>query len=133
MSAESVIYALLSQASAVTAVVGARIYPLQVPQEDELPALVYEHISSTPLDRLDAASAYNLAQTRISVSCVSTDYAVLKAVLRDVRTACHYQRGLIGGVQVVSILPGGTGPDLRDADDPLYSQSVDFLITHHEP
>jgi len=133
MAAEKVVYALLSQASAVTALVGARIYPLQVPQDEDLPAITYQVISAVELDRLDAASAYTLTQTRISVAWVDTDYARLKTGLKAVRAACWYARGAIAGVQVVSVLPGGTGPDLRDTDMALFSQSVDFLITHHEP
>lgn len=133
MAAEKAIVSLLGAAGPVTALVGTRIYPLQVPQDAVLPALVFETISDTPLDRLDAAAAYNLVQARISVSVVASHYADVKAVLSAVRAACRYQRGLLGGVQVVSVLPDGTGPDLRDPDMALYSQSVDFLVTHHEP
>lgn len=133
MAAEKVIYALLTGAGPVTALVGDRIYPMQIPQDAVLPAIAYEHVDANPLPRLDAAAAYDLTQARVAVSVVSTSYADVKAVLAQVRAACKYQRGAIGGVQVVSVLPGGTGPDLRDTDMALYSQSVDFLITHHEP
>lgn len=133
MSAEKVIYALLSQASAVTALVGTRIYPLQVPQEDPLPAIAYASISdvraSVPLD--DTASS-RTETSRIEVSVIAATYPQVKALLPLIRSACHGFRGTVVGVQVGRISAELTGPALRDDDQSLFSQSIDFLVLTYQ-
>ena len=55
-----------------------------------------------------------------------------KALVEAVRLALTYQRGTFAGVYVGSILRAGIGPDMRDDDMQVFSQSLDFLVTHHE-
>lgn len=132
MRAEKVINTLLNAASGVTALVGARIYPLQLPQDSVLPALVYEHVVSTELTTIDAASAYALMQARIEVTVLAKDYATQKTLIEEVRKALNYQRGVVAGVSVASIVRDTLGPDLRDDDLQVYSQAIDFHVTFKE-
>lgn len=53
MSAESSLYAILSTAAGVTALVGARIYPDVVPDQQAVPYIGYERVASTPAATLD--------------------------------------------------------------------------------
>lgn len=46
MSAESDVYAALSGAAAVTAIVGSRIYPDVVPQEQNIPSIAYARVGT---------------------------------------------------------------------------------------
>jgi hypothetical protein len=133
MLAEAAIRALLMQASAVTTLVGSRCYPLQLPQDCPLPALVTEHISTVDASTINSTNPFGLVQSRISVTAIALTYPVVQQMLDVVRVACTFQRGLIGGAQVVSVLRAGVGPAQRDADAELFSQSIDFLVTHHEP
>lgn len=132
MRAEKVITALLNAASGVTALVSDRIYPPPLPQGVALPAVSVEHISTVDLPTIDANAGYNLVQTRIEVTAIAKDYPTQKALLEQVRTAITFQRGTIAGVQVVSILRGSVGPDIRDDDMQLFTQSIDFLVTLRE-
>lgn len=132
MHAEKVIHTLLAGNAPLTAVVpAASIYPHTVPQGVALPALGVTFIDAIELPTVDAGT-YALKQARISITVHAPDYVVQKAVLALARTAVRYQRGVVSGVPVASIVGAGDGPDLRDDDPPIYRQSLDFLVTFTE-
>ena len=133
VDAESAIYTLLSGASAVTALVGPRIYNGELPQGVAMPAVGYTHISTVPVPALDAFAAYVLVRSRIEVVALAKDLVGMKDLLRKVRAACNYQRGVINGVQVNSILRELEGPTTRNSDMTLFAQTIDFMVTWQEP
>lgn len=130
MSAEAAVYALLSAAPAVTALVGDRIYPGQLPEGEPLPALVIEHISSVRLGRLDAQAETHPTQTRMQVNLIANQYRVLKAMRDAVTSALQFKRGALGGGAVIAILPDQAGPDLADPALGTFFQPLDFLVVH---
>lgn len=132
MRAEKVVKTLLGNAAGVTALVATRVYPGPIPQGTTLPAISYEHISTVPLQTLDASAGFNLVRTRIEVTAVAKNYSDQKALIEEIRKALEYQRGIIAGVEVIAILRESAGPDLRDDDMQLYTQAVDFMVTHRE-
>lgn len=130
MSAEKVIHTLLTAASAVTTVVNSRIYPAELPQNSVLPALIVSHMTSVTLPTIDAIAAYTVVQSRVEVTILTKDdYPALKSLLKKVRQACEYQYGSISGIQVISITRDLVGPDARDSDLGVFSQTIDFLVT----
>ena len=134
MRAEKVINALLNAASGVTALVANRIYGGgQLPQGTALPAIVVEHVSSNELTTIDANAAFGLMKARIQVTVLAKNYVDQKAVLEQVRIACNYQRGVIATVRVITVLRDTVGPDQRDDDMQVYTQSIDFQVTYQEP
>ena len=137
MRAEKAVRYLLANASAVTSLLGETtangIHPGQAPENALLPLLVVEFVSGQELSTIDATSAFGLNQARISVSAVAKGYPAMKTLLEQVRVALNYQRGTFNGVRVVSIIRDSVGPDLRDDDRQLYSQSIDFSVTYQEP
>lgn len=135
MRAEKVIRSLLTAASGVTTLVADRVYPSPLPAGTALPACVVEHVDTIELTTVDANSAYGLVRSRIQVSVLAKDYPTQKALLDEVRKACNYQRGVVAGVRVVLVQRDTVGPDGYSADDDrtVYSQSIDFQVTHQEP
>lgn len=133
MYAEKALRALLMQASAVTAIVGDRAYPVTLPQGCAWPALVLTNISTVPLQTLDAAAAYGLMRGRVQVTAMAATYSELKTLVAAVVAACNYQRGVIASVRVTSVVREFIGPDLRDDDRSVCTQSVDFVVTFQEP
>jgi hypothetical protein len=130
MSSEAVTYALLSGAAAITAIVGARIYPVQLPLAQPTPAIVYEPVSTWRPGALDAYAATHLERARVQVNVLSADHSVLMSIRAAVMAAMQFQRGVIGGVTVHSVLPGGEGNAQYDADLRLYFQPLDFILTY---
>lgn len=131
MRAEAVVKALLSAYPGVTALVSSRIQPAPLPETLALPALAMRHISTTDLPTIDALS-YGLTRSRIEVTAVAKTYPVQKQLLEQVRLALQYQRGTVAGYEVVTIVRDNVGPDLRDDDKQIFSQSVDFILTLKE-
>lgn len=132
MRAEKAVVALLNAAPWVTALVDTRIYPPPLPQHVALPALAVTHISTVDMPTMDANAGYNLAQSRIEVTAIAKDYATQKNLIEQVRLALQHQRGTFNDVSVVAILRAGVGPDIRDDDMQVFTQSIDFLVIHHE-
>ncbi len=132
MRAEKVIRSLLVATPALNAVVESRIYPAPAPQATTLPCVTYAHVSTVVLPTISASGAYSLVQSRIDVSAITKTYAQQKALIEAIRIALDYQRGVIAGVEVISVIRGSIGPDARDDDLTLYSQSIDFLVTLRE-
>lgn len=133
MAAYEAIRALLFQDSAVTTLVGDRIYPVQLPQDCAMPAVVHEEITGVELPTLDATSDYALNQDRIQVTVFAATYTQAKTLREACVAACRFKRGLIAGLQVAHIVRGPIGPDLRDDDRRVSYQSVDFVVTYQNP
>lgn len=134
MSASKVVYALLSGAGPVTAIVGAgagaRIYPVLLPQGKAPPAIVHEVISANRTGAIDAYAPTHLTVSRVQVNLITTDYPALLLLLEATKAAMQFQRGVFGGVTVHSVLHAGEGPVQYDQQLALYTQPIDFLITH---
>lgn len=134
MSASKIVYALLSSAGPVTAIVGlgaaARIYPVLLPQGMAVPAIVFEVISADRRGAIDAYAPTHLTQSRVQVNLITTDYPALLLLLEAIKAAMQFQRGVFNGVTTHSVLHAGEGPVQYDQQLALYTQSIDFLITH---
>lgn len=134
MSAEAVIYALLSTDDDVTAAVGTRIYPEMLPEGRPAPALVYRLISQVQQDDVALDQAVQLMTARIQVDAIASNesYAARKALLLAVRRACHAQRGTIAGVAGVVVRALFEGPDLQHERAGLSSGSIDFQVVFQQ-
>ena len=132
MSAEAVMYALMTGAGPVTAIVSTRIYPVVLPQNVAMPALVLEHISTYRPPVIDAYAGTHMAQTRIQCNCLAVDHTTCRSLATAVRQAAQFQRGTIAGVLVHSVLHAGEGPATYDADSGVFHQPVDFIVTYQQ-
>lgn len=132
MSADAVIYSLLSGAAGVTALVSTRIYPAVAPEGTAMPLIAFELVSSVRMPRIDAQAADHLVRARVQVNLLAVGYAGIKALRAAVVAACQFQRGTIASVTVVSVLPDGDGPITFDSDLGLFHQPIDFMITLFE-
>ena len=131
MSASKVVYALLSGAGSVTAVVPVdRIHPIYLPQGKGVPAIVYEPISAMRTGAIDAYATTHLTVERMQINLIATDYPQVLALLELVKAALQFQRGVFGGVTVHSVLHAGEGPVQYDQQLGLFSKPIDFFITH---
>lgn len=131
MSVESITYALLSGAGAVTSVAGTRVYPQFIPQGTAMPAVCYEVISVNRINKINAVGASHLTRSRVQVNVISPDMTQALALRSAVIEALEHQRGPIGGSVVHSILHGGESASY-DEQLSLFTRSVDFLITFED-
>lgn len=127
-----VIRSLLVASAATTEVVPVeRIVAGVVPVDTALPALSITHISTTPIGALDAAAEFSLVRTRVQVTVMTKEYPAGKELADIVRRACNFERGLIAGIDVVSVMRDTVGPDYQDQAGTHFG-SVDFMVTYHE-
>lgn len=82
---ETDIYTVLSTSTAVSAQVGNRIYALTRPQDDALPAVVYQRVSTSPVVSMLGDSG--LDSVRIQISCYARTLFEAKSLSTAVRTA----------------------------------------------
>ena len=92
----------LEDDTGVGALIGDRIYPLQVPQDAELPALAYQIITDRYEVTHDQRS--ELSRARVQFTHVGTTYTALKSLSEAVRDALHQFTGDLGGVVVTGCL-----------------------------
>jgi hypothetical protein len=69
---ETSLYAVLSGNSAITAIVGTRIFPLTVPEDWNLPALTYQVISSVSHPTFSTAGEQRI---RVQIDCWADTYS----------------------------------------------------------
>lgn len=131
MDARTAIYALLSADAAVGAIVSTRIYPTVVPQDQPMPALVYQRISGVEPGQISADGAA-LVQSRIQLTALAESFSACAELLDAAREAVLYRHGTIGGVQVVSIVRDIDGVDVFDPEAMVFSQSMDVIVTYIE-
>jgi len=132
---EIAIYTILKDTSAVSSLVGARIYPLKAPPKVTKPFVTYQRISGDRWRSFDGPTG--TAQPRIQVDCYATTYAAAKALADAIRQNLDGYAGTVtttsGAVRIggISLM---TDRDLfeDDIDPVLYRVSMDFMVTHGE-
>jgi hypothetical protein len=85
MTAEDTIDARLRATTAVTALVGSRIYPSRLPYVAPMPAITYQLISAVRMQGLRGPTG--LADPRVQVNCWADTYTGAKVLAREVRRA----------------------------------------------
>lgn len=126
MRAEAILYSLLGASTGLAALVGSRIYLDTRPEEDALPAVVYELIS----DRQDDAriGERETVKARMQVNCLAAIAEDAVNVREAVRLACHNQSGMIAGYTVIACIEDSAGPDSYDHLVNIYTKPMDFII-----
>ncbi len=133
MTLEEGLYAYLSGVSALTALVGKRIYPVVLPPNVVYPAVTYQRISGPRIHTM--GNDPGLAYPRIQVSCWYRDisdpqkgYGQVKAVAEQVRLALQNQKSTTwGSVTIQAVLFDGDN-DLYDPDTQVHQVALDFII-----
>jgi hypothetical protein len=118
---ETTLYAVLKADPAVAALVVSggetRIYPLEVPQDVAMPAVVYQRIASAP--EVTLAGDVGLDAVRIQVSCWAATYSVAKELAAAVRAAVNASN--LRAVTEMEL-------DDRDTETRQYRVIIDFRI-----
>lgn len=126
MKAADIIYAKLQATSAVTAIVGARIYPIDAPLDVDLPCLYYD---VSLADAVDGSAPLSPAQ--IQVGCLAHSEATAHTLATVVHTALDGLTANSGGTWLRGLRQLGRTEN-RDAENNLwgvllvYGASVTF-------
>lgn len=97
--------------------VSDRCYPLMMPQNPVLPAIVYSRQASDPQYRLEGGSS--LSQVRMQIECYAKTYDEAKAISADVRSAM--EEASFKGTMIFDT-------DFYEPDVKLYRVIHDFYV-----
>lgn len=130
MQAFAIFNALLTAATGVTALVGDRIYPLELPQGTQPAAIVMDLESDRSLETINANANYNLRSAMVVLHLIARDLTDLAALASAVEAACNYQRGTVAGLSVVTVAPGELGAPDVESSIPLSYLPIRFQLTY---
>ncbi|MFA5160921.1 MAG: DUF3168 domain-containing protein [Elusimicrobiales bacterium] len=125
MSVEQTLYDLLRQDTGVSAIAGDRLYPVRLPDEVMLPAMVYAKVSCIRYASHGGPS--KLASSRFQLDCYSADYLEAKRLALAAVSALHGKKG--GDIQAAF---NENETDGFSADDGVFRVTADVLIWHKE-
>lgn len=133
---EEAIYSKLTSTTAITNLVGTRIYPLQLPQNPTYPAIAYQCVSRTPIR--DSDNALGLLRSRFQfdiytlrdVPDQSGDINALN-IAAALRSTLDTWRETIDSIRVVLSMYDSENMSYIGGLN-LYQISIDFMITHEE-
>lgn len=122
---------LLAANTGLSALVGAKIYPLVVPQNTAYPAVVYQVISKIPNSEPCQGEQHseNVQQARMQVSIYAEKYEQIVAIDEAIRSALDYYKGTVGTVQISS-LRFLSARDLYAQEALVYHRAIDYRIIY---
>lgn len=122
-------FARLQAVSAVTDLVGTRVFPAPLPQGQTLPAVTYQRVSGARESAM--GSDTGVAHPRIQVDCWASSYSGVKALATAVRGALQRYSGTIATVEIQdSFLKNDI--DLFEDEIEANRVMLDFEIWHRE-
>jgi len=119
------IYARLSTASNITAIISTNIYPDITPQNVDYPFIVYSIIDSNPVDFKDGQS--NLEEIDLQIDVYTQNYDTTQNLANLIRNRLDRFVGTVEGVEVQSIKYMSSDSQVYNADLNVYWMSVDFM------
>lgn len=112
------------EGTALYSLIGDRVYPLELPQDGTLPAVVY-----TIVDDVEELDGHN-GVGRIQFTAWSRTYAGAKQVRDALRDRLRPLVGRSGGERIEDVDVSFTGPAGKDPNLGLYRRDLDALILH---
>lgn len=123
---ELVMKALLEASSTLSALVGSRIYLDTRPEDDPLPAVVFEVITNRQEN--SCAVGEEIWKARFQVNCLGSKAKTAVDVRRAVLQACNKKSGTVAGISVISCLHDGVNGSSYDRETESYLKPIDFIV-----
>lgn len=101
MRAEIPIYVLLSESTAINALVAGRIFPSVVPQAEKGDAIVYALGAKTSFDSKTSYNTYCKQDVQVSVFC--KNYNVASNLIETIRSVLERKSGMFGSAVTVNL------------------------------
>lgn len=122
-------YLLANDAALLAEMPAVRIKAGVLPEGIVLPAIAVEHVST--VERMTVSMEFTkvFSVSRVQVTVFARTYSQCKSILDLVRRALPHTRGTVGGVELDSVLPEATNPDLFDTDSQIHMQSRDYMVS----
>ena len=116
MSAETDLYAALSASSALATIVGSRIYPDAIPEDQAPPAVVYQRANTAPVVTINGVALAE--EVRFSITAWAKTRATADSAADAIAAA------VVAAVAAIWIATGATGPHATTTAAASYKQAV---------
>ncbi len=130
MNLSGILYTILAADSAVTAICSTRIYPLTIPQTEQLPAVRITEIAVNPYDTKSGPST--LDAMRVQVDCYASRMLVASQLEEAVRAAIDRYRGSVTVTGDATYFVDGIRFENRNAtmeeEKDVYRVSTDYQV-----
>ena len=130
MSANKIVYNILSNNAALTALISTRLNPIRIPQETTFPAVSYQLVSEVPTPTKSGHSHTEFA--RVQINAYGTTLSSAQSVASAIRTAFEAVSlpGTFNSIKCQTIEFDGENQTADDvaAFAGLYQISQDYLI-----
>ncbi len=123
------IYGRLQAVSGVTNLVGARVYPVVLPQDPTYPAIRYQQIAGARAQAM--GSNTGLVNTTVQIDSYSDSYEEARQVAEEVRAALQRFQGTVAGVAIESVFVDGP-LDVFEDQIKKFRVQQDFTVWHRE-
>lgn len=129
MSIEARLRSALIGHTGLAALVGTRVYPLQLPETPTLPALTYLRVSTIPLQtRSTGATTY--AQARFQIDGRATTFDNMVALRKQIRAAMGaFQLAATPRVDVARLVGD---VDILEAEPNRWRCTLDYMLHYQE-
>ena len=128
MSVEKDIRTYMGTRTAITDIVGSRIYAQKLPQAATFPSLVYNRVSTQRTYSHSGDS--NMTSPRIQYSCFAETYEEAKDLAEQIVSEMSGFKGTAGSSTIYSTFVDNE-LDLIDPESKLYFIPVDLMITYN--
>lgn len=118
------VYHILKNDTALTALVGAKVYPLVIPENVKAPCVVFYRDSLTPI--YDKGSPV-VDESEVAVICYTKSYPESVTIIEAVRAALEGQKGDKNGIQLI-LSRVRRGDEGYDVDLDIYYQALTFIF-----
>lgn len=125
---EDGLYTYLMAQTAITNLIGTRLYPDKLPQDPSLPALVYNNVGGSPVNQYNGPAA--LESTRFQIDAFAQTSRDARLLIDAVRVALESYRGSMGShrVDAIFVIDHAVG-DFDDVPNDFRRMS-EFQIWH---
>lgn len=126
---EEALYTKLTGTTAITDLVSTRVYPIQLPQDPTIPAIVYQRVDTPRTHAYTGPTG--LARPRFQFDCIGTSYSQAKTLGNTLRQTLDGLRDTISGVWIQGVMSLNE-VDFFDPAVDMYRISIDFMILYEE-
>jgi hypothetical protein len=132
MNTEIVFAALLNKA-AITALVGNRRAVGQLPQNTEMPALVFSVIDGMAEPKLAYQNGPQVAYARVQINPLALTIAEVKSIHSAIRTEIDFtHQQTVAGKKIISCRFETIRELSRDIESGIWTQPADYILRYYE-
>lgn len=134
MSGVAIVRAMLAAHAPLLALVPAiKVFAGGIPQGTVLPAIGVSEVGNNEQTTTARNLSTKMIRERVQVTVLTNnDYPLLKRVLKAAALGPGMHTGQVLTYKVRSVMDQGTNPEIPVADDRIYEQSRDFMVTFIE-